>query len=251
MKYFAVMIISLFAFTVSAQENSVKNKVDDAFNELDGNKLTLRFFDALTGRPIPSAKVEILAQSYETDFEGKAMFPAPETDSVYTITFTHPEYISAMFNIEVMAGSLFFNRFSVSPKLPIGTLRVVVDWDTSPRDLDAHLEKVNFYHISFRDMRTSADGSARLDRDDVDGFGPETITAAKIDNGAIYRYFIHDYTNKNSRGDNLSRSKAMVKVYGGGDKLLEVYSIPKDVTGTVWEVFEIRGGKIFPVNTIH
>ncbi|MBK6681726.1 MAG: hypothetical protein IPG53_17880 [Ignavibacteriales bacterium] len=90
--------------------------------------------------------------------------------------------------MEVMAGTIIRNRYSISPKMPLGYLRVVLDWGDSPRDLDAHLVKTNGYHISYRNMMVSADGVAKLDRDDLDGQGPETITATSIDKNGEYLF---------------------------------------------------------------
>lgn len=149
-----------------------------------------------------------------------------------------------------MAGTIFFNRFSISPTIDPKFIRVVVDWDQTPRDLDAHLVKKDDYHISFRTKQTSSDGNAMLDRDATNGFGPETITAKEISKQSIYEYYIHDYSNQgkeSSRG--LSKSKSSVKVYGDG-KLLKVFYIPKDVEGTYWDVFKIIDGKIVEVNEL-
>ena len=144
-----------------------------------------------------------------------------------------------------MAGTLFFNRFSVSPKLPLGSVRIVLDWGENPKDLDAHFVKEGGYHISYRNMKVSADGIAKLDRDDIDSYGPETITAKKINRSAKYYFYVHDFTNKSdylNRG--LSKSKASVKVYVGDNELLHIFKVPNDLAGNEWRVFEIKNGQI-------
>ena len=71
---------------------------------------------------------------------------------------------------EVIAGTIFWNRFTVSPNIEMGSIRIVLDWDKKPKDLDAHFVKEGDYHISYHNMKVSDDGSARLDRDDQNGF---------------------------------------------------------------------------------
>ena len=221
----------------------------EAFDELEG-KLTLLFFNALNGQPIPDAGVVIEGVGeFVTDANGRALFPIPP-DSVYDVSFSKEGFVESRFKIEIAAGTIFFNRFSVSPRLEFGALRVVLDWEANPRDLDAHLVKVGKYHISFHDKRISDDRLARLDRDDTDGYGPETITANKVDDDAVYVYFVHDFTNYGKvNSDNLSRSRAVVKVFGN-DQLLQVISIPRKIPGNYWQVFRIEKGELKVMNTI-
>lgn len=254
MKSYLTILLFLFAIcSVYGQETKTKErKISDAFEELESGKLVLRFFDALTGNPIKDGKVEI--QNFgvtETDFDGRAYFTPEEDNVILRIKFAHPKYITSEFEIEIMAGTIFFNRFSISPRMPIGSLRVVLDWSDTPPDLDAHLVKKGDYHISYRKMQVSADGVAKLDRDDIDGYGPETITANRVDENAEYIYYIHDFTNKsNSANRKLSDSKASVKVYGRDNELLEVFKVPADETGTYWQVFKIVKDRIIPVNNL-
>jgi len=223
---------------------------DDAFRELEEQELTLRFFNALDGEPIPGGEVEIgNVGSFTIDREGRAFFPIP-TDSIYKVTFSKAGFITSSFDIEIMAGSLFFNRFSVSPQLPLGSIRVVLDWGEEPKDLDAHLLKQDGYHISYRNMKSSQDGVARLDRDDTSSFGPETITANQVDANVTYHYFVHDYSNRsNASSQTLSKSKATVKVYGES-RLLNVFKVPQYESGIYWHVFSIRNGEQVPVGDV-
>jgi len=261
MKNFRVYFLGVFLLALTCSTNTLfaqtsgdgievpRDKITDVFDELESDQLSLRFLDALTGDGISDGQVLIEGiGSYQTDFEGKLMFDIPP-DGFYHIKFQRQGYISSDFKIEIMAGTLFFNRFSISPEVPLGTIRVVLDWDKNPKDLDAHLEKRGDYHISYRNKSVSADGVAKLDRDDTNGYGPETITANAVDPGGVYHYFVHDYSNKDR--DNckkLSKSKASVKIYGGDNRLLHVFDIPRDQIGNHWFVFSIENGKISSQN---
>ncbi len=254
MKYLLLFTIYLsFTCIVDAQSkhDNFKNKFDDVFEEDENENLTLRFFNALNGDVIPNALVQIEGfGEFNSDEEGKVRFPIPENDGFLLVHFECDKFITSDFKVEVIAGTLFFNRISVSPELDLKHLRIVLDWDAAPKDLDAHFIKTGGYHISYRHTRILADGSGELDRDDMDGYGPETITIRDIDDLAEYEYFIHDYTNKtNTSSAALSRSKATVKVYGEG-KLLYVFQIPQSRKGTKWSVFKLMQGQFIESNTL-
>ena len=247
-----LLIVTLFAINTQAQEgrNKFKGKFDDVFEEEEGGNLTLRFFNALTGDPVQGATVTIQDMGdYETDEEGKIRFPITE-DGILQVHFECPKYITSDFKAEVIAGTFFFNRFSVSPALDLKHVRIVLDWDQTPKDLDAHFIKEDGYHISFRHTKVLSDGSGELDRDDMDGFGPETITIRDINDLATYDFLVHDYTNKGDESSSgLSRSKANVKVYGEG-RLLYVFQVPQGSRGTKWAVFQIKEGQFIETNQI-
>jgi len=257
MKKLTILLTLLFVSTLLAQidRSKIANKSIDAQTELSG-KLTLHFTDALNGKPIEGADVTITdaltglstsAGQYKTDHQGRALFESNEMDARLTITFKHPDYIESKFEIQVSAGTIFFNRFSVSPAMRVGKIRIILDWDKTPNDLDAHLVKEgsNGYHISYRNKRTADDGAAQLDRDDMNGYGPETITVNAIDQNAIYKYYIHDYTNRGDSEDReLANSKATIKVYDRVLGLVKVISVPTNLIGNKWEVLTIENGKL-------
>jgi hypothetical protein len=133
-------------------------------------------------------------------------------------------------------------------ELTAGGFRIVLNWGESPSDLDLHLESGG-YHVSYWNMHVSTDGGVRLDRDDVDCFGPETITIGRYDPSAEYTVYVIDYTNRN-RGSSseLGRSGALVQVYGS-DRLLQTFRVPSGA-GVRWNLFRIARGEIVPVNAL-
>ncbi|MCF8267846.1 MAG: hypothetical protein K9I69_07155 [Ignavibacteriales bacterium] len=250
---FAVIFAGwLSAVNAQIVTDKQKKTMDDMLREMETGKLTLYFTDALTGRGIKGVKVALgEMDKYITDFEGKILFELIEPNAVIIVKAEHEKYIAAEFEIEAEAGTIRGNQFSLSPKMPVGAVRIVLDWGKSPADLDLHLEKVSDYHISYRNKRVSADGIANLDRDDTDGQGPETITVKRVDNGAIYKCFVHDYSNKsNKQSRALSDSEGNVKVYGGNNELLHVIRITPDMSGVNWHLFDIRNGMIELKNNV-
>jgi hypothetical protein len=246
------LVLILTAITSSfAQIQSIKSKADDAFKELEDSSLTLRFINALNGKSIPDAVVSIeQVGDLTTDFEGKALFKPPFDNGQLKVEFKCKGYVPSIFKIEIMAGSIFLNRFSISPNLLQGAIRIVLDWDQEPKDLDAHLMKEGAYHISYRDMRASSDGKVTLDHDATHGYGPETITVNSIDKDGTYEFVVHNFSEihkNNSRG--LSESKGSVKVYSSTG-LLKMYQVPTDQSGLYWKVFRIEKGDLVDVNEI-
>ena len=245
-----IIMSSTWIFGQYPQIKDIDKHMDDAFSEMEG-ELTLHFFNAVTGNPIHNAIVKMDSiGEYKTNDEGKILFPIPEDAfSVIPVSFRADKYIKTDFDLELQAGTLFLNRFSISPEIDLKHIRFVLDWSKKPRDLDAHLVKKGDYHISYRNKRKYADGIAEVDRDDMNGYGPETITVREISPNAVYEYYVHDYTHRSSpkTKDFSKYSKAVVKVYGEG-KLLHKVQIPQDRIGNTWQVLEIRNKKISLIN---
>ncbi|MBN2545422.1 MAG: hypothetical protein JXB50_06475 [Spirochaetes bacterium] len=136
-------------------------------------------------------------------------------------------------------------------------LRIVVTWGVNPTDLDSHLTGPNSYgsrfHCFYIDKGNQlTDPFALLDIDIMNSFGPEVTTIYKINDG-IYRFSVHDYTDKESISSTiLSTSNANVKLYrqiNGEDRLLNNFTVP-NTPGTLWTVFEFDGTNIVPINTM-
>ncbi len=247
---FLLFVILGFSLSSLSQIDKMRDELDDAGAEEQG-MLTLRFFNAETGEPVPDASISIQNfQSFMTDMEGKIRF-ALQPDGIYPFSFEKEGFISENNKFEIAAQTIFRNRFTVSPVIAIGAIRIVLDWDKKPDDLDAHLVKEGDYHISYREKITSADGKAILDRDDQDGFGPETITVKDIDEKAEYTYYVKDFTNQNGKSSKvLSKSNAMVKIYGDG-KLLNIWQLSEKQKGNTWMVFSIQNGKLVPTDEVN
>ena len=94
---------------------------------------------------------------------------------------------------------------------------------------------------------------ATLDVDDVDSFGPETITltlSGEIATDGVFRYLVHNYSNLyDPLSEELSLSGASVRIYKGNN-LVRTYNVPVNMEGTLWTVFEIRDGNLYQINTI-
>jgi hypothetical protein len=240
---FTLAMLFILSFVIFGQKDKMEDMMTDIDTEEDG-QFTLRFLNAEKGSPVEAAEVKIeKVGDFKTDAEGRVLFNTVD-DGVYNFTFSKQGFIGSSFTFEVIAGTIFSNRFSVSPLIELGAIRIVLEWGSKPRDLDAHLVKEGAYHISYHDKVVADDQSARLDLDDRDGYGPETITIRNTDSRGSYSYYVFDYSNKSEPGSKqIGKSKAVVRIYNNSG-LLNEFRVSKTMTGDKWNVFTITNGKI-------
>jgi len=237
----AVITAALFAQSGDSDDLAVLGRMMRL--KMDG-LIPLRFINALDAKPIDGASVTVEGiGTFTTNMQGIITFPEQE-DGFYTLVFSKSGYITSRIEFEVVLNNVFEGFFSISPVMRGDYLRIVLDWGQRPADLDLHFVKEGGYHVSYRDMHKSADGSVTLDRDDRDGFGPETITIMETDLRAVYQVYVHDYTNRNrSSSTELSRSGAAVRVFDRNG-LIRSFYIPANRPGVRWDVFRIVNGEI-------
>ncbi len=234
--------------------------------------------NALDGTAIAGASVSIAGLSTTTDSEGK-----------YEITGIPEPVLTAQFQASVLAGEAPLNvsftdlssdahilsasasgfsnytnsqiyiadgdtlsfDISLSPELAEGAMRIVLNWGSSPSDLDSYLKTPAMdgtEYTVYYGSKGSADSApyATLDHDEQSGYGPETITIYQRADGT-YKYYVHKYS---STGD-LVTSNAVVQVYTN-DGLVTSVNIPSTGTGAYWNVLTIDGntGSVTVVNQI-
>ena len=150
-------------------------------------------------------------------------------------------------------GESFTYNFSMSPVLEAGQIRMVLNWGATPPDLDSHLLTPDIegstHHIYYSNVGSyTAVPYAKLDTDDVNGYGPETITISQLFTGT-YAYYIKNFTG-NSEG--LKNSGAVAQIYSGESCTATIIEVPTDTDGSYWYVCDIDGasGDITIVNQI-
>lgn len=175
----------------------------------------------------------------------------------YTLTASKEGYSNTSYNIVIYPGTTDDNpaiNETMSPDMNDGAYRIVLTWGVDPWDLDSHLvadtDTGNSIHVSFMDMDPSPN-YANLDVDDVDSYGPETITITNFDGLSNIRYAVHDYTNREQMTSTaLSNSGAVVRLYKGS-QLLRTFNVPTGYGGTEWDVFSLDStGRITVINTM-
>lgn len=136
--------------------------------------------------------------------------------------------------------------YALSPIMKnLDGLRIVLTWGENPSDLDSHLAYSN-NHIFFN---AKIGSNANLDVDDIDSYGPETITIEKKQLGTKYIYAVHNYTFLHQPNSNsLAKSNAKVNVYIG-QTLVRTYNVNPNKIGNLWVVFSIdEDGIIHDIN---
>ena len=150
-------------------------------------------------------------------------------------------------------GEAFTYNFSMSPLLEVGQTRMVLNWGKTPTDLDSHLLTPDIegstYHIYYSNIGSYTEAPfAKLDTDDTDGYGPETITINQAFAGT-YTYYIKNFNGAN---DGLKNSGAVAQIYSGESCTATIIEVPTDTDGLYWHVCNIDGstGDITVVNQI-
>lgn len=165
----------------------------------------------------------------------------------YTMGAELEGYQTEFLEVTVKKGETVYDQnLTMSSLLGSGEVRIVLEWGSTPMDLDAHLtgtigsESFHVYFVNpeYKDLVT-------LDVDDTDGYGPETITISDISSGT-FEYSVYNYSFE----DTLEVSGATVKVYMAGENEPRIYTVPPMDCGEMrnWKVFRIENGQIVDEN---
>jgi hypothetical protein len=203
----------------------------------------------------PNATIDdpIFASTVTDDLGGYLFSDLPPGD--YTLFVSATGFLPYIVTgITITEGQASTIDVALSPPQGEGETRIVLSWGASPPDLDSHLLVPDTAggaptHVYFGSTGDSAlYPFARLDADDTDGFGPETITIYQQVAG-VYQFQVHDYTTgDNPDGTALLASGARVDVYQNNE-IVFTFHVP-NLPGTRWTVFELDGSQITEINTM-
>lgn len=145
---------------------------------------------------------------------------------------------------------------SAASRLPIASpskatvlKSVKLSWRTLPRDLDLHFgvrSGDRWENVDFRTRGSlTAFPWAELDKDITSGFGPETVTLAKLLD-ATYRCYVENYS-----GDGALAGSGAEILVSYGDSEVRI-TCPRTGSGKFWHVFDlsVQDGRIVVVNTV-
>jgi hypothetical protein len=131
--------------------------------------------------------------------------------------------------------------------------KIVLTWGQIPKDLDANLilpdnGEICYWNKQIYDIDNNL--IAELDKDILNGYGPEVITIYKTTSG-VYNYYVINWDNYGYNEDrSLSQNGARVEIYNGNE-LITTFNAPENQPGYLWDVFKIENYSIIPVNSIH
>lgn len=241
----------VYLFPLSAGESQVELKLGDALNySSDGMTMEALAGAMVTVRQGINNKTGNIIGSYASDSAGALLVNLPA--GVYTLEIAAEGYANMYFIIvSNPQKQRNFYEIYATPNMAQGELRIVLTWGEEPHDLDSHLFTISGYseseHIWFGNQRDWS--GSDLDVDDTDSYGPETTTIRNFDRGNYYKYCVADYTNCSNGyydSEQMSYSNACVNVYTS-EGLAASFHVPTARPGVIWEVFEVRNGRITPI----
>lgn len=168
----------------------------------------------------------------------------------YMLEVSSSGFITEYFELDIKEGVSKKNEnYVISPELEEGEIRIVLEWNSKPVDLDAYLSgnlddgtRIWTGQNNMVSRDRSGDIAASLDVDDRNGYGPETITIYNY-NGS-FEYHVHDYKHEGVLG----QYGATVRVYMPGESSPTVIQAPSGLTN-IWNVLRIDHGKLQVVNS--
>lgn len=218
--------------------------------------------DVRNGQPIAGATVRLeagqgsatqgLVASATSGAQGRYSFAGLSAGTYTVVAVAQGYFNGSRTAVTVTGGSAREQDIGLSPVGSGLEVRIVLNWGSSPADLDAHLTGPNApgtagrFHVFWNNpLRADAAPYAGLDRDDRDGNGPETITLTRLNGGGAYRYSVRDFTNGSpAPTQELGRSGATVQLFAAG----RTYTFHVPVRpGNLWTVFEMAGDIANPV----
>lgn len=212
--------------------------------------------DATTGEGVEGATVTFRGQNTGSSVSGTTdstgAFKVKIEEDTYDVTVTADDYIDETFEVTVESGKTYSGeQVTISPTLVSGTIRIVLEWNAEPQDLDLYLTgetddgdsvRVSYYNKTETD--SSGNVIAELDVDDTNGYGPETITL--YESAGSYTCVVKDYRTTGT----MASYGATVKVYlsdSGSPTTIDLSSSSGVVN--VWNVFELENGRLNILNT--
>jgi len=209
-----------------------------------GATLTGQIVNAVNNEPVPEAEVRIAGTRWSAWSDGDGWFRLDGLRAgTVPVEVSAAGFIKEQFPWELPADGQSAIRVVLSPGMEAGQIRIVLTWGDEPLDLDAHLEGPlpggERFHVYFHEKGDLKSREfVRLDVDDRNGQGPETMTILGVLPG-VYRYFVHDYSNRDRPESNrLARSGAEVKVYHGGQTYR--FRAGHQRKGNIWNVCTIE-----------
>lgn len=205
--------------------------------------------DARTGRGIDDVTVEIEGHAQKINSRNGFFTFQNVPKGRYTFKYEKDGFISTtqVLDIQANVNNGGICDINMSPRMLSSQWRATLKWDSQPRDLDTYVKWGWTKMYWAGTYQSSSDITARLEKDDTDGYGPETayLTGVGSCRGDAYKcdikYEINDYTRSRS----MPNYRAEVTLYTG-DHVAGTWKL-SDCPNAVsqdknwWHVFTIDG----------
>jgi hypothetical protein len=216
-----------------------------------GHPVSGVLINALTGLPLPSDVIGSVVVTFTNNATGEVTqatinpdgsYTANLPNGQYTMTASAADYVTGTSQVTVNNGSMNADII-LSPIVEGKGIRIVLQWNVAPKDLDLYCQNVRTGEIVY--YRNKVVGPVNLDVDNTQGKGPETITVKDIATDA-YKVVVRNF----SKEVPLSSSGAKVDVTIG-DRLAQSVTVPSGA-GEAWEVLTVdaTNGQIVLTNRL-
>lgn len=226
-------------------------------NKNEFGNVTGSVVNALTGSPLGGANLSLQptgngkTRNVTTDAQGRYSIYII-TPGSYNLSASAAGFITATQGATVTGGeTTALAPIALTPPLASDQYRVVITWQ-SAMDFDAHLTGPAANNLRFHVWWNETTNlvspiTAQLDRDDLTGAGPETITFTQA--GGPYRFSLHNYTERDALSStSLAKAGVIVRLFNGTQQIA-LYTAP-DGGGTLWKVFELNNGQLTFINEL-
>jgi hypothetical protein len=205
-------------------------------------EVTGAVYDATSNKPLLDSGNLVI--QYTELFGARAAHTAKVTNGSWTISLENGNYkrVISKSGWATREKEIIVNGVSKSDESQkvylspaVDGWRVVLTWGALPKSLDAHLLLNNSTEISLLSKTvTLGSGKITLEEDNINGYGPESITLTKV--GGVYKYYVHNY----SKEVTLSDSQAVAVLYKGDQQVSEVLVPKGSGNNNIWYVYEIN-----------
>jgi hypothetical protein len=226
--------------------------------------LTVMVNNAVTGEGIPYASVDIGGGNMLQADEWGAVSSTGLSEGTMEVSVSAEGFGSSAMHIPLICtdegNSIAFNLNPTEGEnaLSSNEIRAVLSWGLDPTDLDAHFtgpspgQPADFaneeerFHMYWNAEIATGGGVALLDVDDVDSYGPETITLSPAMGETQLRPGTYRYTVYHYAGLGMIDDSVTVELYVGTDSA-RTFKPPvddngimfPDTEGNIWTVFEL------------
>ena len=189
---------------------------------------------------------EVIAES-KSDSKGNITLSLE--NGIYTIEFVKKGFVKSYQTIAVEKKSAM--NIPLVKKMKKNQLKIVLTWE-GDKDMDASLftpyqgKDGDMAYVG-ADTKKDKHGN-RLVLDGKQGNTTEVIILDNVKAGN-YKYYVSDYTNSRKKkfsSKDMKDMKLKVVVYDKNG-IAGYYTLPYDVNGVIWEVFEIKNGELIPL----
>ena len=215
---------------------------------------TIRVTDSDTGEPLAMARLTV-DETFRTDTDsnGEAELPDGLQDGAHSLLIESDGHVDTRTQFSTADGAVETPPvYSVARVVDGdgGSIKAVLNWGQIPSDLDLHVFSGE-RHVYYNYMYYDESDIIELDIDDTSYEGPETITVRNRRDDAVYKFYVHDFSNASDLSNEiLSQSGARVQLtIDNADA--GTYEVPADKTGVWWHVFDVeKDGSVTVHNTV-